>query len=70
MDLNPISVQETTNEIVEGEPETPRKEIHEANAFPIARRGEYLFSRSAHGRLVRRRQQTLRTEALEISFLH
>ena len=60
MDLNPISIQETTDEIVEGEPETPRKEVHEANAFPLARSGKYLFPWSAHRRLVYRRQQPLR----------
>ena len=59
VDLNPISIHDTTNKIVDGEPETPWKELHKADAFPIARRGEYLFSRSAHGRLVRRRQQPL-----------
>ena len=70
MDLNPIGVQKTTNKIVETEPEAPWKEIHEAHAFPFARSGVHLLARSTYRGLIRRGQETLRAQELEVRLLH
>ena len=55
VDLNPIRVQQSTQEIVQWEGEPPIQEIDKTDTLTGPRLREYLFPGRARGQLIRRR---------------